>query len=131
MALATGPGRVAVGDERGRLSREVSSPSRSGGRTRVVGWPDDSGFVVLDEGASTLSLMPPDLEDAEVLVRADGVADLYQLSVATDLLAGPTREAPAPDWPTDWGAIALRGVLVVAALLVGCAFVLVVRRRRT
>ena len=51
-------------------------------------------------------------------MEADDVADLYQLSVAIDLLEEPTRDTPAPDWPIDWGAVALIGGLVGAGLLV-------------
>jgi hypothetical protein len=44
---------------------------------------------------------------------------LRQLSVATDLLAAPTRPAAEPDWPTDWGQALTWGGAGLALLLLG------------
>src|SRR3712207_8751005 len=54
-------------DEDG-LSPEVSPPSPHGGRTRVVGWPDDSAFVVLDEGAARSGEHTSELQSRPYLV---------------------------------------------------------------
>ena len=51
------------------------------------------------------------------------------MSVATDLLQRPTRAAPEPEWPTDWGAVAGWGGIAVAVLLAGVALVVSLRRR--
>ena len=127
-ALASTTRTVAIGDERG-VQREMFYPVEGAGRLRVLGWPDDSSFVMVDEATFSLMRVSADLEERETLVEADGIADLYQLSVAVDLLDEPTWDAPEPDWPTDWGALAWRTGLAAVALLAGVALVVSLRRR--
>lgn len=124
-------GRVVVLEPGTDPLRTIESGDSGG--NRVLGWVDETRLAVLHtvEGEATGTLQ---------VVPADGVAEEPGVVVdlgwssghtfATDLLAEPTREFPAPDWPPDWGAVA--GYAVVTALA-GAVLLVGLRlwRRRT
>ena len=136
--LATGSfdrGWFGVGttdpDGLGLLSR-TAADAPAGSQVRALGWA--GGRVVLaypdgdGDGGLRIATVPPRGPGAgEVVVEVEPGDVLTTLSIATDLLALPTRERPAPDWPTDWPRVASWGAGAGAALALA---LLALRQRR-
>ena len=133
LGLGSWSGGLAVADRNGirqELSGERTSPDDMAYvRTRVLGWPETSALAVLHLGESSVRMHSADLDFSMTLLTADGVQGLDQISVATDLLGRPTRDYPAPDWPTDWTRVGL-WLRLSALILVPSALLVWVRRRR-
>ncbi|QIK65452.1 hypothetical protein G7072_03045 [Nocardioides sp. HDW12B] len=148
--LATGmqSGRLIVIGTRGRIAVESSGflepedRDASSEAVHVLGWSGDDRVVVGIDNVDTLhevDVRPGSARDdvlqSRPLVTLHGEYGSYlapsSVSLATDLLAGPTRSYDAPEWARTpvWErpAVWLAGVVGVALLVLGSS---VVRRRR-
>lgn len=107
----------------------------SGSQVRVLGWDaeDRVSMLVQDgDGLALQSVLVPRLDQptqTRTLVTIEAGVPLTEVSLATNLLSRPTRDFPAPDWPTDWSLVATWAAGGVLAL--GGVLLLVRARRRS
>lgn len=107
----------------GLISR-TAAQAPSGTRVRVLGWAGERVVLVYapDDGSGGLHVATAPVRGraaGEVVVEVEPGDVLTSLSLATDLLARPTREMPEPDWPTDWARVAGWGAGAAAAFSLG------------
>ena len=129
-ASGTGRARMTVLDTRSDRDGAVREIGPRG-HYEVSGWLDGSRVVALHAGpdaqTSTLRIVNVDRHTSSTVVRIeDHWSNGY--SFASNLLVGPTREFPEPDWPVDWPSVAPR--VVTAALILAVGLALFRRSRR-
>lgn len=149
LATGTYSGRLMVVSTQGRITEQVSGLARpidgdssSSDSVNVLGWSSGDRVVVGIDNVDALhevDVRPGTARDdalpSRQLITLHSENDSYlapsSVSLATDLLAEPTRSYDAPEWartpvweqPVVW----LAGVVVVALLVLGSS---VARRRR-
>jgi hypothetical protein len=99
---------VGAPDGRGLVTR-TAADAPPGSTVRALGWTGDEEVALLHRTPHeevVVSAVPttPAGGPARRLVELEGASAfaMAELSLATDLLARPTREFPQPDWPLDW-----------------------------
>lgn len=118
-------GWFSVGDPDGLgLLTGTADSAPAGSMVRVLGWVDDDEVALLhqtDGERRRVSAVParsPRGGDGRTLVDVDPGVPILELSLATGLLDRPSRDFPAPEWPTDWPRVGGWVAGVVAVLLV-------------
>lgn len=109
--------------DRGGLMTGTAADAPPGSGVRVLGWADSREVALLHHTRddTVISLVPtsrPRGGAGRTLVEVAIGQGEGVLSVATGLLARPTRDFPEPDWPTAWARVGgwTAGVALALAL---------------